>query len=795
MISQVRVGHQALRSKVPWSALERVDVPYDANAVTFEFAALDFTDPTRNHYRYQLEGFDDQWIELGNQRTAAYTNLDGGRYRLRVQGASSQGAWSEQALSLAINVGTPPWRSPYAYAALLALLVLGVWQLVASQQRRLARAARYRARLEAEVASRTTALQESNAALQKLSEAKGEFLARMSHELRSPINGVIGMADLLQDTSLTNKQSQFVETISQSAKALLRTINDILDFSKLDSRKLNLELAEADLEVVADDVVEMFALQAHEQGIELVCQLPADGLPTVLADELRVKQVLVNLVGNAVKFTTTGHVMLSIDCRDNGFVFAVTDTGIGIASEHLERIFESFSQATTATARQYGGTGLGLSISKELVELMGGSLSVESTQEAGSRFEFHLPLALADVHSLSQQRWQTWPQAHAIVAIHQRVLAATVVRYLQGWGISVISVHTQQAFEAARARLGPNALCCVDRRTQIQVPADAHAVYFDALDSPARSWADTLAVPVRRRLLQQRISDCLGPGVDMPPSLHRPERESGLSGRVLLVEDDAVNRDVVVAMLDSLGCTSAVAATGAQGIQLATTEHFDLVLMDYRLPDTDGIAATRRIRDAGVTRLPIVALTATASAEQRSRCLAAGMNGFLTKPCERTVLAACLGRWLNHAEEPRVEFDEAEFSAEMLDQVSTLHRPDGSSMLVHTSKLFKQSADECLTTMQLALSDQDFTKLKTAAHKLRSACGLLGLVGMADLCRDIENSPAPANGASPQERALAEQQVALLQTKLRAAEDWLAQRIDAAAQHAAQSAAPRVRKT
>ncbi len=768
VVTKVLKANQPHVPATPLAELHTLELPYDRNAVSFEFAALDFTDPKNNRYRYKLEGFDTDWIDAGTSRSATYTNLDGGSYHLRVAASNSQGAWNEQGVDIALKVGSPPWQTPLAYFSYVIAAMFVFWRILARQNEKLAQEAAYRKRLEREVANRTEALEETNTALQRVSQAKGEFLARMSHELRSPINGVIGMADLLQQTQLSDKQGKFTETIAQSARSLLSIINDILDFSKLESEKMSLDLVPTNLEEIIDEVVEMFALQAHDKGIELTARIPPFGLPTVVIDPLRIRQVLVNLIGNAIKFTPQGHVAVTVEQTAEGtFTFAVADTGIGIAEESRSMIFDSFTQETRATARKFGGTGLGLSISKELVELMGGDLQLSSQVGRGTTFEFSLPLTSHEGPSDSREPLPELTDKPAIIAVNHRELARMIERYVAAWGMTVTFTHTQHETEAALNEHGEAALLFIDSRTEIDAPESAAVIHLNALDQSNDHRRNTLTIPPRRSELQELATSLAASKVAYLGSRRSSGQAEQLSGRVLLVEDNPVNRDVFVGMLETIGCESACAENGLTGVQLATSEHFDVVLMDYRLPDIDGVEATRRIRQAEFTQLPIIALTANASPEDRQRCLAAGMNDFLSKPCELAVLAAALEQWLPKSEPYELSFEPDEFDEGALEQIRSMQRPDGSNMLSHAATLFNTTADECLSDMRMAVDTQDARRLQSAAHKLKSACGLLGLSGMAVLCREIEHC-----GESTEFESVREQ-LTLLAQKHSVAERWL----------------------
>jgi len=513
------------------------------------------------------------------------------------------------------------------------------------------------------------------------SRAKSEFLANMSHEIRTPINGVIGMTGLLLDSDLSAEHREYAEMVRKSGQALLAVINDILDFSKIEAGKLTLEAVPFDLRPVIEEVAEMLEPKAESKGLELIVEYPLDAPRYFVGDAGRVRQVVTNLVNNAVKFTLEGHVLVSVECDANDAARAdirvtVSDTGIGVPEDKIGLLFEKFSQTDASNSRRFEGTGLGLAISKQLVELMGGTITVESRVDAGSKFTFTLPLAL-DAHC----RPAAVPAAYltglrALIvddnAVNRRVLEVQAGRWGMRTGSFALGQTALDAVRAAKADGDPYDFVIADLHmpgmdgaalaTAIKTDGaiqDTLVVILSAIGDlrEARAMvgaaADGCVVkPVRQSLLLDILAAAWEK--KLAPQAVRVEKQIMSASvpqtrqlRVLIAEDNIINQKVTGGMLARLGVRTDVAANGREAVEMMRMLQYDVIFMDCQMPEMNGYEATVEIRrrEGAERRVAIIALTADASAGCREACLASGMDDYLPKPVTREMLVEALEKW------------------------------------------------------------------------------------------------------------------------------------------------------
>ncbi len=783
VLTGVEVMNRPAATSSPYPELRELKLGHRDDVVSFEFAALDYTAPDKNRYAYRLRGFDTDWIDLGTRRRISYTNLAAGRYVLEVRAANPDGAWSPAPLSLAVEVKPAPWATVWAkalYALAIGLIVFSAWRV---QRRKLELAGLAQQRLEQEVADRTVELRERNEELARVSRAKSDFLSRMSHEIRTPMNGVIGMADLLRRTELSRRQSQLASTIHTSARSLLQILNEILDLARVESGKLTLETAEFDLREAMEEAAGTFVAQAEAKGLELTVSPPVEADCRILGDPLRTRQLLQNLIGNAIKFTHGGEVNVTGSMRETPdgpawLEIAVQDTGIGMTAETQQRIFEPFSQADESTTRRFGGTGLGLSICRQLVELMGGTLSVRSESGVGSTFTLRLPLQRATAGAAAREAPLSGVKAQ--LACRRVGLSRAVLRQASAWGMELheTEVVSRDATEPAARSSAPLWIVDADSQAPIleklqprrqgdragPVVVLANTTTAARLRLEERFGADcVVGKPFRYETLLRALSRAAGTPLD-EATADAPAAGDALvfSGHVLVVEDNPVNAAVAEGMLTELGCTCTLVEGGGAAVARAAAQRFDAILMDLHMPDLDGFEATRLIRKAETDRrTPIIALTADAAGSHRDLCLSADMDDFLGKPFALEELQRTLGRWLTPLATVRhpAGFEPAA-AAGVLDgaaiaRIRALSRPARPSLLPKVISLFVSSSSEQLRALRAVLDRGDLEAASGIAHSLKAAAGNVGASELARLAASLER--ACQQGAQQRATDLADQ--------------------------------------
>ncbi len=638
-----------------------------ADRLEFHYTSLSMLIPARVRFRYKLEPYDRDWVDAGTRREAYYTKLPPGQYQFRVMGSNDDGLWNPVAAAVAFQLEPRFYQTEWFFGLCAGVLLLGAVTGQKLYTRGLRRRADTLGRL---VEVRTEELRVAKEVAESANRAKSEFLANMSHEIRTPMNGVLGTADLLLGGDLSSEQRSDVTALRSSADSLLTVINDILDFSKIEAGRLDLENSEFRLRENIEEAVRSLALRAHEKNLEIVCLIGRDVPDLVLGDRIRLRQIVLNLLANAIKFTERGEVAVeaqveSIDDERVMLHFVVSDTGIGIPLSKHQDIFGAFAQADASTTRRYGGTGLGLTISSRLVGMMGGRIWVESEPGIGSAFHFTVGFMTGAGHDRGAP-FEGCPVL--IVDDHagtRRQLAEIAVR----WGLTPSLADTgEQAVEmltraAASGKpievllydaeiTGMDGLAAAER---IAIEPRLNGLKIILLASSAEAAgcrhprvAAVLKKPVGESELRAAIDAALSTVSETAAAAHTalpsmPEDRTGL--RVLLAEDNVVNQKVGRRLLEKIGHFVTVAIDGRQAVRAVEEQEFDVVLMDVQMPELDGLEATAAIRERERTsgrHVTIIAMTAHAMKGDRERCLAAGMDGYLSKPIRAAELASAL---------------------------------------------------------------------------------------------------------------------------------------------------------
>lgn len=709
-----------------------IELDHSQRSFTVEIALLDFLDDKKNLFRYRLLGFDQQWTlsQPGRSALASYSNLTAGSYTLEVESIPQNYVnRSSSKSSLNFVIAPSPWATPIAYSTYVALFVFGIWVLILRSRHIRALAKKRRQELETMVIERTKELEEAQNQAVKANNAKSEFLATISHELRTPMHGILGLTESLIRQSDSESQSLALNKIRTSGEALVKLINQILDIAKIESNRLELDINQISIITLLQDIGDLFHEVFLKKGIGLYIAISNLEGSVFEADELKIKQCLINLIGNSLKFTSTGYVLVNCELRQGLLKISVKDTGTGIAEEHRSHIFEPFRQADSSTSRTYAGTGLGLSIVASYIELMKGDLDLNSSVGKGTCVSFSIPVSLSN----SNEDFKVLSDYEVHVSTNDPIEYFSVTATARSLGAKTPESTPEKTSLEHFPEIRSASAIAPDKSTTIFIQK------LDTRQSESKIAAN-LSHPGPAYLINTiRTTN------DEPRKFGKPETApTARYEKILIVDDVETNRFLLKIQLEAIAGEILEAENGENAVSLYHKYRPEFILMDCQMPIMDGYEAAEAIREIelklGLVHSKIIALTASALESDHQKCIDSGMDATLTKPFNADQL-----------------YNLIEVFSKQQDRSHTENKNNGQDIAIDLATLesikkvtgdsFESLVDLYVREAELTIRDlsrcsrSDSTEISKLGHKLKSSSLSIGLITCADICKEIEHRP------------------------------------------------------